>query len=305
MPDTVLVHIGCVSGPFITTFRPPEWMEYLVRQYFTFNDGNLYILTDRENVPHLPQHDKVVPVALEDYYSDKIDRLHAVYENAVQNYWTAVIDRFVYLENFLRDNDLRHIYHFDNDVLLYFNLADHHDTFQRLCSGMAITLENSKQASGGFMYIDGCEALACVTNFFIGEWEQCGGVGLREKYDVGMITEMMLLAAYKEGSKGQALRLPIAPFGESSWHFNEFGSIFDPISWGQFIDGTPHGHPQPVRFPHAHIGRMLIANPEYTVVWKTEEGLLCPYFSYDGNLVKINNLHIHSKNLSAFMSRDA
>ncbi|GAG10990.1 unnamed protein product, partial [marine sediment metagenome] len=28
-----------------------------------------------------------------------------------------------------------------------------------------------------------------------------------------------------------------------------------------------------------------------------------PYFVYDGNWVKINNLHIHSKNLKEFASK--
>lgn len=304
MPNSILVHIGCTSGPFITTSRPPEWMECLVRQYFTFNDGNLYILTDRENMPYLPQHDKVVPVALEDYYSDKIDRFHAAYKHAVQDYWTAVFARFIYLENFLKAHGLQHIYHFDNDVLLYFNLEEHHDTFQHLCSGIAITPENSKQTSGGFMYIDSYEALAHLTDFFIEELEQHGESGLHEKYDMGIVTEMGLITEYEREYKDRILYLPVSPFGEGSSNFDEFGSIFDPISWGQFIDGTPHGHPQPVRFPHTYIGRMLEANLDYTVVWKTEEGLRYPYFNYNGNLVKINNLHMHSKNLAAFMSRE-
>jgi len=274
-----------------------------VQQYFAFNDGDLYILTDRENIQYLPKHDRVIPAALEDYYSDKIDRFHNAYEHGIRNFWTVVATRFIYLENFLRNNGLQNIYHFDNDVLLYFDLAEHHDTFQRLCSEIAITPENSIQASGGFMYFDGYKALARMTNFFVEELEQHGEGGLREKYGINVITEMVLINEYKRRYKDRVLYLPIAPFGEGSSGFNEFESIFDPVSWGQFLDGTPHGDPPPFCVPRACIGRMLIANPDYTIVWKTENGLRCPYLSYDGNLAKFNNLHIHSKNLAAFMSR--
>lgn len=302
MPDSILVHVGCISGPFITTSRPPEWLEHLVQQYFIFNDGNLYILTDRENICYLPQHDKVIPCALEDYYSDKISRFHAVYNHAAQDYWTVVATRFIYLENFLRENDLRHVYHFDNDVLLYFNIAEYHDTFQCLYPELAITPESPKQAAGGFMYIDGYRALTRLTDFFIGELRRHGESGLAKKYGIDIITEMVLIVAYKREYEKRVSYLPTTPFGETSSGFSEFGAIFDSVSWGQFIDGTRHGDPPPFHLPWTYVGRMLMANPNYAVVWKTENGLRYPYFNHNGNLVKFNTLHIHSKNLAAFMS---
>lgn len=302
MPDVVLVHIGCTSGPFVTTFRPPEWLWHCVQQYFTFNDGPIYILTDRENIPYLPKHDKIVPAALEDYHSSKIGRFHAVYEHGMRDFWTAAATRFFCLESFMQDNDLRHICHFDNDVLVYFNLADYHDTFQRLYPKLAITPESPQRASAIFMYIDGYEALARMTDFYIGELEQHGEFGLAEMYGTNVMNEMLLTAGYGRKHKEGLAYLPIIPFGKHSLGCDAFEAIFDPGSWGEVVDGTRKGKSVGHHAPGAYVAQWLKENLG-SVIWETENGLKCPYLSYDGRLVKINNLHIHSKNLRKFLSR--
>lgn len=303
MPKSVMVHIGCTSGPYITTSRPPEWLAYAVEQYFTFNDSELYILTDQENIPYLPKHSGLVPVAIESYYSDKIDRFHAVYKCAPRDFWTVAATRLIYLENFMRENNLRHIYHFENDVLLYFNITEYHSVFRRLYPSVAITPEGPQKVLTGFIYIDNYEALADMTEFFVEMLEQYGEDGLREKYGVITVHEMLLMAEYGKGHKDCVAYLPIIPFGEHSQGFNEFGAIFDPISWGELVDGTREGGRPGSRFPRSYIGQIVVENPDYAIVWRIQNGLWCPYFSYDGNLAKINNLHIHSKNLMAFMSK--
>ncbi len=303
MPDMVLVHIGCTSGPFITTTRPPAWLEDTVKQYFTFNNDNLYIMTDEENIPYLPQHSKVIPVVLEDYYSDKIDRFHAVYEHAPRDFWTICATRFMYLENFMRDNDLKHIYHADNDVLIYFNLAESHNTFQRLYPGIAITPESPYKASALFMYIDNYKALAGLTDFFIEELERHGESGLMKKHSTDVIHEMLLISAYSRKYKDRVKDLPILPFGGQSVGIDEFGAIFDPGSWGEVVDGTRLGKSVGHHAPNAYVSLFLKEHPGY-VVWRKDDGLWCPYLNCNGRLTKINSLHMHSKNLSSFLSKD-
>ena len=303
MPDVVLVHIGCTTGPIITSSRPPELFLHCVQQYFTFNDGALYILTDRENIPYLPKHDKVIPVALEDYHSNKIGRFHAVYEHGVRDFWTACATRFMYLENFLQKNNLCNICHFDNDVLVYFNLADYRDTFQRLYPKLAITPESPQRASAIFMYIDGYEALARMTDFFIEELEQHGEYGLAEMYGTNVMNEMLLISAYEREHKEGLVYLPIIPFGKHSLGYDAFEAIFDPGSWGEVVDGTRKGKTVGWHAPGAYISQLLKQHPSYTVIWETENDLKCPYLKHDGKLTKINNLHIHTKNLAAFVSK--
>ena len=296
----VLVHIGCHTGPHITTFRPPDWLECVVEQYFTFNEGPLYILTDRENIPYLPKG--VTPVAIEDYHSDKIDRFHAAYGHGIQDFWTVAATRFFYLEEFMRENDIQSVCHFDNDVLVYFNITEHNETFQRLYPGIGITPESSSKSPAGFVFINSYITLARMTDFFIYQLEHHGETGLREIYNTDTIHEMLLIVDYKKRFPEYIADLPIAPCGKHSLGVEEFRAIFDPLSWGELVDGTRLGKKVGHHSPGAYIVQWLNEHPNSSIVWRTDNGLWCPYLSWEGVLTKINNLHLHSKNLANFMS---
>ena len=295
--SSVLVHIGCTTGPHITTTRPPGWLEHTVKQYFTFNDGDLYILTDRDNIPYLP--DGVIPVAIEDYHSEKIDQFNALYEHETQDFWTAAATRFFYLENFMRENDLQNVVHFDNDVLIYFNIAEYLNAFQSLYPGIGVTPESPIKSPAGFMYINDYQSLERMTDFFIEQLERYGEVGLRELYDTDTLTEMTLIVDFKKKYPEFIADLPIVPQDQ---YADEFEAIFDPLSWGEYVDGTRLGKKIGHHSPGAYIVEWLDKNPNSAVTWKLEEDLWCPYLSCAGELTKINNLHMHSKNLSSFLS---
>lgn len=301
--NVVLVHIGA-SGPFIDSTALPDCLGDCIGQYSLFNEDKLYVLTDKENIKDLQGYEQVTPVPLEDYYSDKIPQLCALYNYPERSFWTVSITRFIYLENFLRKNNLQHVYHFENDILIYFDISKFHHVFRQLYSNIAITPGGPMKTMTGFMYIDNYCSLEHMTDFFIDVLAKLGVDGVCEEYDLDMAHEMSLMAAYHrdKGPRYMAY-LPILPFGAFSQNFDKFNAIFDPASWGQLVGGTRVEGPG-AKPPDHYIAQVLRSHPEYTVDWKVENGLKLPYFSYDGNLIKINNLHIHSKNLRSYTSRE-
>jgi hypothetical protein len=117
-----------------------------------------------------------------------------------------------------------------------------------------------------------------------------------------MIHEMSLMRAYSKDYPEDLQHLPILPFGEFSKNYEVFNSIFDPASWGQYVGGTTDGIPGAKPSDH-YIGRLLQNNPDYTVIWKEDDqNRKIPYFDYQEKQVRINNLHIHSKNLHKYLS---
>ena len=117
-----------------------------------------------------------------------------------------------------------------------------------------------------------------------------------------MVNEMTLMRAYSKDFPDQLEFLPILPFGEFSKYYGEFNSIFDPASWGQYIGGNIQ-EKQPGLKPDDHyIGQLLRKNLDYTIIWKQNGLGKIPYFRYDDKEVKINNLHIHSKELYKYLS---
>lgn len=301
--SAVLVHIGC-TGPYINGTRPPAHMESCIDQYQLFNDDDLYILTDKENLPYLPKRKGVFPFAIEDYHSDKVSRLESLYNFGPREFWTVVITRFIYIENFLRENDIRHICEFANDVLVYFSIEEYNQTFERLYNNLALTPCGPQHTLDGFMYINNYQSLDHMTSFFIKSIADLGLDGIKRKYGFDMVNEMTLMKYYADEDGADCVgALPILPWGEHSRNYDEFGAIFDPASWGQFVSGTRTGDPG-VRLPNHYVGQVLMVHPQYRVDWRVENGLRVPYFSYDGNLVKIDNLHIHSKNMRPYMSKE-
>jgi hypothetical protein len=122
------------------------------------------------------------------------------------------------------------------------------------------------------------------------------------KYHMDMVNEMSLMKFYGvEKGDEYISNLPILPFGDYSEHFSEFNSIFDPATWGQFVGGTRVDGPGSKPQDH-YIGVLLKNNPSWIVEWKEEDGLNVPYFNMNDVLFKINNLHIHSKNLKKYIS---
>jgi len=159
----------------------------------------------------------------------------------------------------------------------------------------------------GLMFIRRWSALEAMTTFFIDIINAYGLKPLLKRYDTDMVHEMSLMKMYElERGIEQLSYLPILPFGAQSDNYEKFNSVFDPASWGQYVGGTTNGVPGAKPSDH-YIGRVLIDNPDYDVVWKKDdEGRNIPYFTYNDNYndheIKINNLHIHSKNLKLYMS---
>ncbi len=289
--NVILFHQGC-EGPFIKGTKPPDYLGDCLRQYSMFNEDKVYVITDRINLKALDRYSQVISVALEDCYSDKVGQLISLYDHPERNFWTVALTRFAYIEQFMKAAGLQHVYHFENDILIYFELAKFHETFKKLYKNLAVTPGGPGKCMTGFIYINDHRSLAHMTDFFINLLTRLSELEIRGRYSCDMVHEMSLMAAYRREAGPYCMaHLPILPFGEFSEHFDKFNSVFDPATYGQFVGGTRTEGPG-VKPPDQYVGRLLAANPQYGVGWSVENGLKVPYFSHSGGLVRINNLHI-------------
>jgi hypothetical protein len=268
----------------------PEYLEYTFKQIRLFNpDLEIHFLTDLENCNNpLFKKYKINPWPKITFYSDKVRQFEIYYGD--KPFWTIAATRLIYMENFIKTLGLTDVYHFENDVLLYYNLQELHKQFLAKYQSLAITRGGKDKCMTGFMFIKNGEALAKMTQFFIDILCYYGVKGTQKKFGMDMVNEMSLMAVYMDDKNGLE-PLPIIPP-------SDFGSIFDPASWGQFVGGTTEKIPG-AKPKDLSVSQMLIANPDWTVDWiKNVEGRKIPYFKG----IRINNLHIHSKELHKYMS---
>jgi hypothetical protein len=288
----------------------PTWLECTFKQIRLFNPNiDIHFITDKELLDdELFEKYNVLAYDKDPFYSKKIEKFENMY-NWPKGFWVITTTRFMYIENFLKEHDLTDVYLFENDILLYYDLRKFHSTFLRLYKHMAITPGGHDRNMTGFMFIKRWQEVEAMTSFFISTIKKNGLPALRKKYNTDMVHEMSLMKMY-EVEKGieYLTYLPILPFGSHSANYEEFNSVFDPASWGQYVGGTAEGIPG-AKPANLYISQVLIDNPDYDVIWKKDTNdLNIPYFKYNDNYddheIKINNLHIHSKNLDKYVSYD-
>lgn len=277
----------------------PAFLEDCLRQFCHFNPfSDIYFLTDNMHLGNSVFSKYEVDVRnKDDYYSENITRFKVLYGRGADDFWTITSTRLFYIANFLKEEELKDICLFENDVLIYEDLSKYDSLFPQLYKNLAITVGGQDKCMTGFMFIKNAESLLHMINFFMNMLKTTPVKEVKRRYGMDMVNEMTLMRVYSKEYPERMQLLPILPSGEFSENFSVFNSVFDPASWGQFVGGTLSEGPGAMPQDH-YIGRLLKEHPDYTVIWK--EGI--PYFKYDEQEVKINNLHIHSKNLSKYMS---
>jgi len=281
----------------------PEFLKYNFRQLRLFNPLTpIYFITDSGLMDSpLFNRYKIEPINKDLYYSESINCFNVLYGRGENDFWTITATRLIYIANFMHEQNIKNVFHFENDVLLYFNLKDYEKIFYRLYNRLAVTIGGPDKVMTGFMFIKNFWSLHHMTNFFINLLMNNKLNELKKIYGMDMVNEMTLMRVYRDEYPGFMRLLPILPFGEFAENYEDFESIFDPASWGQFVGGTPSEGPGAKPEDH-YIGQLLRQHTEFDVIWKHNKYGKIPYFKYDSNEVKINNLHIHSKNLNLYIS---
>lgn len=207
--------------------------------------------------------------------------------------WRSSCFRLFYIKEFLKEFNLRNVLHFDNDVLLYENPEKIIEIMDSIYDKFTITAHNSEEVVMGMSYIKNEQSLDGLIEFISSEFELNSNI-LSNKYN-GYPSEMRLISAYKDIST-----IPILPDDISEPRYNnnysKFKSVFDPSSYGQYISGT-YGEKKPGWFgEHQEIGK-FIKNKEIKVIFEDKN----PYVIYKDQKIKINNLHVHSKETEKYL----
>jgi hypothetical protein len=281
----------------------PVFLKDTFSQLRLFNPTTtVYFITDREHLADpVFTLNSINVVDKQKYISDDIQTFCVLYGRGKDNFWTITTTRLMYIANFIKEQNLHDVYHLENDVLLYTDISEFNFQFTKLYTDLAITVGGPDKCMTGFLFIKRPQALQHMVGFFIKLLKSSTIHIIRKQYGMDMVNEMTLMRVYSREYPNLLKFLPILPFGDFAENYNMFNSIFDPASWGQYVGGTLDGVPGAKPDDH-YIGLLLREHLEYTVIWKQEEKGRVPYFKFDGQEVRINNLHIHSKNLHLYLS---
>lgn len=256
-------------------------------------------------------------------------------------FWHYTLERLFVLAELMRDEDLPRILHLENDVTIYFDPTKMAGILDR-CFGKSCAagpLGPAEGCTAAIFYAGSRQTLDAICSAILGLLP-LGERKLRSVLPSAMVNESILLGIVQRREPGLLRSFPVAPTAPihspiipRAWArsaapllrwldkaaprlatalpphglsncLDEFASLFDAASWGQYAGGTPHGDGPGATFRHHWIGPDL-QDGRFTLNWCTDHaGRRFPVVidrRHDEREWKLNNLHIHCKRIRDFV----
>ncbi|MBI3508310.1 MAG: hypothetical protein HY069_01555 [Chlamydiia bacterium] len=297
----VYVHLGP---------KLPHYQADVIEQARLFNpDCPIYLIAEQSALEEL-HHPTVTPIACETL---RKSGAHEKYlrEKETTGFWNYVVERFFYLEEAMQQYELHSIFHMENDVMLYRDLSELTPLCQKHYRGMiGATFDNDARCIPGFVYIDGKEPLSQFVQFVAehhphGENDMVLLAKFRAKYHKKWIDHLpIVLPAYAKDYPLETYQGITVQNPPDYWNHWQELAIFDAAAFGQYLGGQDpiHGVNEP-----GFINESCIFNPaRFSLSWEKDAlGRYVPLGAFNGQIFRLNNLHIHSKNLKKFSSSQA
>ncbi|HSW73302.1 MAG TPA: hypothetical protein VLG44_07865 [Chlamydiales bacterium] len=307
-PPIVFIHLGPKLPPYLTLaleqareFNPNSPI-YLVASEISKQDLSLecrekvtFVAT--ESLPKDPLHEEFLAKSAQD-------------RTFRGGFWIFTTERFFYLYDFLVEYKLKDVFHLENDVLLYTDLTTLFPTFKKNYKGMiAATFDNDKKGVAGFLYVANPTPLHKFLDFVV-EKAHLGGQDMerlgqfKNKYHKKYIDFLPIVMP--EYSKDHKLVNRLGKKAKNpklySRYFTEFNSIFDAAALGQYLGGID---PQNDSLGPGFVNEACVFDASrFQYLWEVDEkGRKIPFLLFKDKKYRVNNLHIHSKNLAEFVSK--
>lgn len=194
--------------------------------------------------------------------------------------------RNFYIESLMKKLNLENVFTFDNDVLVFSDLREVAKKCAGLYQNIAVTRESEHNVIFGMCYIKSPDSISSVNNDFWNIINTERGRGL-------MDMELWNVVMRMRGSSS----VSNFPLWVDSPEQNTLGGIFDPISIGQFLNGT-HWGMGPGMLQQHHFMHQRLAEGKWNFIKESIDESK-PYYSVidtaTGEKTKILSIHVHSK----------
>lgn len=290
----------------------PSYCVETVHQTRLFYDGPIYFIINDYQSQHIKILQKYNVIIIN--YDSVIDNDFKSLVELTYNKFCIVnnlvgrerlfihsFERFYLLHNLMIQQNISDVFFMELDNLIYDSPIKWIDGFRT--KEMAYMFDNYNRASSGISYIKNTDILhkfiMCCNNFIL--------------YSNDFMTEMIALYIFWENNKDIVQLLPI------HWADNKYpdqthesfnlynNSIFDALSLGIYLSGADPYHTNITKIYKEGSGSKsiwgLVDYTTYSYKWEADyKGRKIPFIFNGSEWLRINNLHIHSKNLQPCLS---
>lgn len=274
----VFVHLGD---------RLPVYAKQAIKQARRFNPScEIVLIANRAALKQviLPKLTKIIVEELDRSKAHQEFLTKTKLDQASRDgFWVKTMERFFILDEAMKKYKMEDVIHLEYDNMVYTDFKTYLPTFRGYKTGLAAPFDADKRCIPSCVYIKSHDVLHSLIEY------------INAGADEGLF-DMFALAKYRNET-GKIDPLPLTP--------EEGGeSVFDAAALGQYLGGIdPRNGPSRIGF----VNETCYFDPSnYQFLWeKDEQGRFVPYMiNKKGIKSRINNLHIHSKNLISFASKE-
>jgi hypothetical protein len=249
-----------------------------IKNLLLFNNTDITVITEKQFFPLLESFniELIDTQSCNDLNFNSHSKLDKHFRNGFWHYCSL---RFFYIYSYLINHNVSNCIHLENDVMTYINFNEINFDNQ-----LYATFDHPTRVIPGIIYIPNPESFKHIIDNY-----NCN------------INDMENLAL-----SPHLQSLPIYPIIDNiinkyNQNFTKFNCIFDAAAIGQYLGGIdPRNQSGDTR---GFINETcVIKYNNHIFYWIKINDLYCPHLYINNKMIRIINLHIHSKNLQNFMA---
>lgn len=220
-----------------------------------------------------------------------------------KGFWLYASERFFVLDEFMQQHNEQDVFHIESDVMVYVDFATLMPTILKHYRGVGLVLDNDTRCIPSIVYIRNACCMKKIALCFLNNMNikrsdmEVLGLFSKQSKD-GLVNNLpIIMPTYIEKFIKNKFKNPCM----FSNNIDKFGAIFDGGALGQFVGGVD---PRNGCFMQGWIKPETVFNPSHLrYEWQSDnEGRRVPYVQFQHEKYRINNLHIHCKNLKKYLS---
>jgi hypothetical protein len=322
--NLIFIHIGNKKIPYLNDS---------IKQALIFNQNiNVYLISNKKTFQNISSEIKE-KIIFKDTNKIVLKKNHITFiKNSLldsawyKGFWKFTTERFFYLQNLIENENLKNIFHVENDLMIYFDIRSVIKTIKKNYN-IGLLLDSNEKAIPSFLYFKDLKNINKLVYFFEKQHSFINMlIGLTfgkiysilfDKYFFNNNDMDVLFKFYLANLKNK--KIDILPSATPSLkknkqyskninickHYKKFGGIFDPASFGGYLDGFDT---DPI-FKNVTLSKKkstfksAVDVTKYKVYFKVSNRKKIPYILDNNKVIKLLTLHIHSKKLNKFLSK--
>lgn len=212
------------------------------------------------------------------------------YDSQFRNgFFPRTSSRFILIDNYAKQSNLKYFFHIENDIAIFSNLINIQHYLSISQFDTALIMDHPLRCVPSIIWYRDSIASNRMANHI---------------YHNNNIDDMKNLAIYFHKNRKNVTNLPIVPFNLINYSFNinfgnlynEFHSIFDGAAIGQYLYGIDTTDDSNIN-TKGFINETSVFNVSTANIIMNNK----PELILDSNIIPINNLHMHCKNLKQLL----